>query len=401
MADIKTVSSSAKEAETYLYLSSPVLSPLPNLRLRGFASAQTGTEEFRPDFSGGLDAGFGKNMSLTLEAFYTGDTLAATKSSSWFSDTPPLPQREFDLYAMGALFTSPLITVSSDWAYSETFAFGKDMYGNLGIRITPSLPAKTGPATGKTSRISRPLSISIAVDGAGKRFIGRDGASHGAGFRGAGKIEWKGAYSSLLRINTTLRGPDLGEDFDRSSTGFYYRFPAPKSAKANSNAFPVRLTRVSLTLDRNAANSQKISDGFKGNVGLSVNLPTVPGFSKGGTASGAASKSAAKSNPLGVDLSGSVKLLISSNETPLPYPIPQQPWNFDSAAADCELSWSPLFFQFKTKWGYTAYAKKEGVWDASFSAAVRFKYGRLSLKAASPDFPNKWNCTVSWRLEKK
>jgi hypothetical protein len=393
MADIKTVSSSAKEAETYLYLSSPVLSLFPNLRLRGFASAQTGTEEFRPDLSGGLDAGFGKNMSLTLETFYTGSTLAPTKSSSWFSDSPPLPQREFDLYALGLLFASPFVSVSSDWTYSETFAFGKDMYGNLGIRITPLFPAKTG----KTSKIGRPLSISLAVDGAGKRFSGRDGASHGAGFRGAGKIEWKGAYSSLLRINTTLRGPGFGEDFDRSSTGFYYRFPAPKSAKANSNALPVRLTRVSLTLDRNAANSQKISDGFKGGLGLSVHLPPVPGFSGGS----AASKSKAKLNPLGIDLSGSVKFLSSSTEAPFPYPIPLQPWDFDSAAADCELSWSPLFFQFKTKWGYTAYAKKEGAWDASFSAAVRFKHGRFSLKTASPDFPDKWNFTFSWRLEKK
>jgi hypothetical protein len=73
---------------------------------------------------------------------------------------------------------------------------------------------------------------------------------------------------------------------------------------------------------------------------------------------------------------------------------------FDSAKTSGELLWSPGIFQFRTKWGYTAYARKDNYWDGSISAAVRFKHGRFSAKFAWPVFPEDWNCTLSWRVEK-
>ena len=392
MADLKTSPSGTKEDEAYLYLSSPFLNLSPNWRLRGFVSAQTEFDEFAPAFSGGLDMAFPNKTSLLLETFYTGITLPPTKNSTWFSNPPLLPERDFRLYAAGILFGSPFISVSGDFALSQTFAWGMDIYANFGICITPLLTFEKLAAI--TSR-DRPLSVSLAVDGAGERFVYRDGLNHGAGFRSAGKIEWKGKRSSLFRINTVLRGPGLGEDFNRSSSGIYYRFPA-----ANKDSPPVRLTRLSLTVDRNAVNQQKIKDGLSGNMGISISLSQL-----------------LKNSSLGVNFSGSINGIAESSDSPLPYPIPEDInsasyWVFDTADTACELVWSsgnfklpqiskyPLSLQFKSKLGYTAFDKKDDVWDVSFSFAIRFKYGRLSFRAESPKFPDKWDWTISWRVER-
>jgi len=374
MADLKTAASVTKEDEAYLYLSTPFLPILWDIKLKGFASAQTGIERFTPAFSGGLDAILKKDTELLLEGFYTRTKLPPTKSNSWFSYPPPLPERDFNLYALGLLYSSPLVSVSGDFAYSETFAWGADKYGNIGIRLTP-------PVSSKSKK--RPLAISLAADGGGERIVYRDGAGHGAGFRTAGKIEWKGRQNSLLRVNTTLRGPGLGEEFNRSSSGFYLRFPAPRR---NAEIYPVRLTRISLSADRNSAgssaNQYKMNDGYSGNIGFSINMPKET-----------------KISPIGVNLAASLKSQNLSETAPSPYPVSWDEWHFDNAGGSCELTWSPLNLLFKAKLGYTAYAKKDENWDISLSAAARFKQGRLSIKTASADFPEKWLWTVSWRLE--
>jgi hypothetical protein len=103
--------------------------------------------------------------------------------------------------------------------------------------------------------------------------------------------------------------------------------------------------------------------------------------------------------PLNINLAASIDWLGRTDERPSPFAF-FQPGEFDSAKTSAELLWSPGLFQFKTKWGYTAYAKKENQWEASVSAAARFKHGRFSVKFAWPDFPEKWNCTLGWRVEK-
>jgi len=108
----------------------------------------------------------------------------------------------------------------------------------------------------------------------------------------------------------------------------------------------------------------------------------------------------AKIGAFGVNFSGSIKGLTASAGSPSPFPVSEEPWVFDNAAASCELVWSPRIFQLRSKLGYSAYENKDDKWDFSLSGAVRFKHGRLSVKAESPNFPEKWNFTVSWRLEK-
>jgi hypothetical protein len=263
ITDLRTAVSATKEDEAYLYLSSPFLEFSPNLKLRGFISGQTEVENFIPALAGGLDFAFSKKTNLLLETFYTGKTLPQTKASTWFSDSPPLPEREFRLYAAALVFTSPVFSLSSDFALSETFSVGRDIYANLGVSFSPSLPFGAR---------ERPLLISLAADGAGERFIYRDGANHGEGFRSAAKIEWKGAYSSLIRLNTVLRSSGFGEEFNRSSSGFYWRFPSSAAIRKNNAVY---LTRISLSADRNAVNPLKINDNFSGSLGITLNLPKI------------------------------------------------------------------------------------------------------------------------------
>jgi hypothetical protein len=411
MADLRTTTSSTKQDEAYLYLSSPCLTinhlalfkgiALPKITARGFVSAQSPMEvpigvplgeKLAPAFSGGLEAVWGKKYELLLEGFYTGAELPAKKSGSWFSDPPSLPDRDFRLSAAALMLNTPYVSLSSDWAWSETFAWGSGLYGNAGIRLSPPLPWS---APGKPG----PWSLSLAADGMGERYVGRDGSSPGGGLRTAGKIEWKGTRSSLFRVNTSLRGPRMDESFERSSSGIYYRFSAPRAG--DSEKFPLRISRISFNADRNAADLKKIHDSYDAALGLSLNLPPMLLPRALLPVSAAKTKNPkAQIYPLNIHLSAAVRELGSAPKVPSPYPFSVVNQEFDSCKSSCELLWSPGIFQFRTRWAYTAYPEKDNQWEGSFSAAVRFKYGRFSAKVAWPVFPEKWNCTLSWRVEK-
>ena len=391
LADLRTTVSSTKKDELYLYLSSPPI----NLELfglamslRGYASGQftpsgIAASNPAPAFAGGAEAAIGKKANLLLEGFYTGFQLPAKEPDSWFSDPPPLPSRDFSLGAASLMLNIPWISFTSDWAWSETFAYGSGVYGNAGLRVNPPFIS--------------PWSLSLAADGMSGRYADRDGSNPGGGFRIAGKIERKGTRSSLFRANTSFRGSTFGEPFERGSLGLYYRFPA---LSAKSGDFPLRINRITLNAGRNASDLKKIKDGIDGSLGLSLNLPPLllPGSLL--PASAAKVKNLKpKVYPLNINLSESIDWLGRADGPPPPFPF-FPPGSFDSAKTSCELLWSPGLFQFRTRLGYTAYAKKENQWDASFSTAVRFKHGRFSLKFSWPVFPEDWNCTLAWRVEK-
>jgi hypothetical protein len=385
MADLKTSASVNGKPETYLYLGSPGLElfkqhPIRRVSLRGYASAQV-DQGMNPGFGGGLEARFGEKNEIRLDGFYTGKTLPPRKSSSWFSDAPPLPEREFRLSALGLLLNTPILTLSSDWAVSETFAWGRDLYGNLGLRFGHPLPADWGR-----------WNLSLAADGAGGRYTGRDGSSPGSGFRTGGVLEWIGKRGGRLRLSSSLRSPGLEEPFNRSSSNLSWRLPAP----GKNSAALFRFTRISLEADRNASEPDKILDGLSLTAGFSLNPRNYSGSKPG-----AGKFRGLLNSPAGFSLSGSLKGTAGGEGSPSPYPVPQYPYRFDSAKAGGELIWSPGIFQFKTKAEYGIKNEKESVWETSFTAAVRFKPGRFSVKISSPDFPEKWNYTISWRAEKK
>jgi len=389
MADLRTTASSTKKDELYLYLSSPRLNLdrlLPELSLRGYASGQfTPSEENTPTpaFTGGVEAAIGKKANLLLEGFYTGFELQAKEPGTWFSDSPPLPARDFHLGAAALMLNIPWFSITSDWAWSETFAYGSGVYGNIGLRLNP-------PFFG-------PWSLSLAADGMSERYTGRDGTNPGGGFRVAGKTEYKGTRSSLFRANTGFRGSEIGEPFERSSLGLYYRFP---SSSSRGGEFPLRISRITLNADRNASDWKKIKDGVDGSLGLSLNLPPLllprPLLP---TSAAKVKNLKPKVYPLNINLATSIDWLGGTPDQPSPF-LFSTPGEFDSTKTSCELLWSPGIFQFRTKWGYTAYANKDNQLEASVGAAVRFKHGRFSVKFAWPQFPEKWNCTLAWRLEK-
>ena len=389
MADMRTTVSSTKKDELYLYLSSPRIN-LDRLwtgtSLRGYASGQfAAAAEGNPAqaFAGGIEGFLGRKASLLLEGFYTGFSLPAKESSAWFSDPPPLPDRDFRLGAAALMLNIPWFSISSDWAWSDTFAYGSGVYGNAGITVNPPFFS--------------PWSLSLAADGMSERYAGRDGANPGGGFRAAGKIERKGTRSSLFRANSSFRSPAAGGPFERSSMGLYYRFPA---SSAMSTGFPLRISRVTFNAGRNASDWKKIKDGIDGSLGLSLNLPPLllPGPLL--SASSAKVKNPKpKVYPLNINLATSIGWLGLTDDQPSPFPF-SPPGEFDSAKTSCELLWPPGIFQFRTKWAYTVYAKKDNQWESSVSAAVRLKHGRFSVKFAWPVFPEEWNCTLSWRLEK-
>jgi hypothetical protein len=382
-ADLKNEASSTGKPEGYLYLGSPRWGPL---RLSGFARIDG---ERNPGIGGGMELRPGRKTDLRLEGYFTERTLPPRKAGTWFSADPPLPERDFRLYGLGFLAGFPFLVLSGDGAVSETFAFGRDLYANIGIRAG-----------------DKPWRLSLAADGAGKRYIGRDGSAPGPGFRGAAKLEWYGRRGSLFRLGTNLRARGWGEQFYRSSTSLYYRFPGRPAVGKKTGAFlddfPLSFRRLSFSAARDSADLRKVTDSLDASLGLALYpaaLFTGPGGRTGGQA-------AWLKAPFSLSLSFSIDGSFSSGETalgelPQPYPIHAGPYRLKSAKTSGELSWSPGVFQFRTKLGYGVKDGKEETWEGSASAALRFRPGRLGVKVSSPDFPEKWEYTVSWRLEKK
>ncbi|MCL2230012.1 MAG: hypothetical protein FWC01_02875 [Treponema sp.] len=333
-ADMESEASSSKHDEMYLFLSTPMLSLSQNFGIRGFASAQMEIESGAMAFLGGLNLSIKRKTDLLLEAFYTERTLAPKTIGTWFGYPPPLPQRESVLYAAAFHIKSPKFSVSSDFAVSETFAWGTDIYANMGMTLS-----------------LRPIYISIAADGAGERFVFRDGAHREERFRGAAKIEWISRYNSVFRIDSVMRSPAFGEPFYTGSVGLYYRPPN----RRDESIF--RLTRVSVSAD-NIGENEKIT-GF---VGFGIGIRKI-----------------GLSNPLRINLSGS--------------------WEEESAAGSLEFILTYRNFQLRSKAGMTIYAEKDNKFDLSISTSIRFRRGRMSLGAESPDFPERWNWSISWRAE--
>jgi hypothetical protein len=347
VSDLRTEPSSANEPAAYLYLGSPWLGPI-----RPFGSVVL-ENNLQPAFDGGLEARLNDTMFLRAEGFYTWHRLPSRNGSAWFSEKPPLPEREFSLLAGNLSFRSPFVEGAADLAWSQTFAYGDGLYGNLGLRIG-----------------DRPWRFSLAADGAGSRFVGRDGDAVGSRLRNAVKAEWRGKRGRLFRTNTVLQAPSLQDTFVKSSTVFYYHF-----ANAPAKAWPLFWpSRISLDIDRDASDPEKILDSIQGTFGFKVwRIPLA--------------------------LHGKLTGLTVSDNPPLPYPVKDWDYRFDSAKINGDASYSTGPFRFKLGLDWGKEHAKPSKWGSSLSATVQGKPGRLSVQVKSTDFPGDWDLSLSWRLQ--
>ena len=362
--DLKPEPAARDTADTYLYLGLPH-DILPGLD--AFASATLDSEQ-NLAFGGGI-GWHALGPVIRLEGFYTRKELAPRDSSAWFSTSPPLPERDFNIYALGLVFHTSQVAFGTDWAWSETYAWGEGVYGNFSLRLG-----------------HRPWRLSLAADGVGGRFADRSGDTTNPGFRLAYRGEYFWPRSGLLRVQGSLRSQGLEEAFDRGSFSLYYRPSAPTAAERRDSSSLIRFTRASVSLGRDARQTDKTAD----------TLSILAAFNTG------------PFNTAFTFTLNNISALNDESGSLFQYPLFE---TFDSFRASGELIWrGPNFrfanfasvgsFDLRTRLGYTIQAEKDGILDFSVSCSFRpGTWGRVTLRIASTDFPEKWNYTLSWRLQ--
>jgi hypothetical protein len=358
-AELKTAP--VKSAESlYLYGGSPSF-PLGNGTGRAFTSvmfAELADGQMKPSVTTGMWALLPNGMDIRAEGFYHEEKLEARKSSAWFSNPPPIPARETRLWAGSLALSARYLSIAGDYAWSATEFYGKDVYGNLGLKV------------GK-----KPFLASAFVEGVGERYVGSNGKESPGGARFGFRGEWYGKRSALLRAQAVLKTPRWGEAPNGLESGLSYRFAtAPKAA--------FQFTRVSFTYNRDRDVSfRDISRRER------VKKPPHNKYS----------------------LQTTIK--ISPQTQYLPAWI--------NASIKVDLTNSPEFDTFKLggdagapvsivqlKWGgwYMWKAQKENQWETWASAQIQVVNtktltGRVTVKAAWT--PEDWKLSLTWRMEQR
>jgi hypothetical protein len=346
-ADLKNQAGDMENAAVYLQQLSPRLGPFS-----AYFSTLVNKEEAAV-FTGGAALRLPFNSALRLEGAFTDKELEERKMQAWFSDKPYLPERKFRFYALSAVFSNRYLSFAGDFAQSEVFAWGMDIYANAALR------AGVGP-----------VRFSLAADGAGPRFSALDGSVPGAGFRSAAKFEWEGRRNMLLRISSVLRAAAWKEPFDRSVSNLYFRFPLNKN-------FPLRINRISLTMERDAQNWERIDESLTLGAAFSAG-PLRPSFS----------------------VSVNQYTLAKVGDRISPYPDYTKDHEFASLKFSGQLSWTIRFVTLKGAVSCTAAGEDKPLVTRSLSATASGKIGRIGLKLSNDGKNGDLAYTVSWRVQK-
>jgi len=406
-ADLKTTPSSTAKNQGYVFLESPEL-PLWRGKFHGFGSvtvndvpalsnpAESDPPDRSPAFNLGLEYSLGKG-TFRLETMYAGQTLPERKSGTWFNEKPALPQRNVRLFAGAAAFSLPAFALAADLACSETFAFGRDYYGNVGLRIGDKL-----------------WRFSLAMDAAGSRYVDNAGNNPGAGLRAAARLERRAKKSGLFRVSAQVRGPGpaqgtsqalsagnfaaFAEGINRMSGELYYRPPESSVSFGFGHFF---FSRVSFSIEHDARNEKKVLDSagttaaFKLGPVSSVSEGKITGLNRSASAGINGSGYELNSYRFSQKFSCTINKSTFNNFKEPGNTVPK----LGGAKASGKGKKNPLSVQLSAGAGYEKTTGKDGVWDTSFSASVRGKKNRLTIKAATPAFPQKWEFTISWGMQ--
>jgi hypothetical protein len=344
--DLKT-EPSAGETETSAYIALPHVGPLSF-----YASAKT-DDELNLAFGGGVEARPG-SLLIRADGYYTRRELAPKAGTTWFSPSPPLPEREMELWSGGILLNMVNFGLAADWAYAETFAFGRGYYGNASLRLG-----------------SKPWKFSITGDMGSERYVDPDGASAGSGLRVSGKVEHHFQRAGLLSLEAKFRSPGAGEMFDRGAFTAYFRLPAPPLRKRPA----FRLNRVSVGISRDTSKPEKTLDSTE----------ALAAFSAG---------------PFTAAVSCSIDWLSVFQGDAAPLPLPPSFQSFSAGKVSGEGAWNRGIISLKCKAERRFFAVKPAFWDLSAGVSVKpFRGSRFGFKISSPQFPRKWEYSISWRLE--
>jgi hypothetical protein len=370
-ADLKTAPSSTAVSQVYAYLGTPLFSLGPG-KFRGFTALAFDGES--PAIGVGADYALADQGSVTVEGFYTAGTMEERTASTWFSEKPPLPERDTRLAAGTLAFTLPAFGFAADLACSETFAYGRDYYASLGLRFG-----------------NRPWRLSLALDGAGSRFVDSETRETEAGLRFAARLERHDKRSGLFRLGLLFRGPGPEEglwqslragdpgasltSFTRSSADLYYRLP--------SSSAPVALERVSLSLNRDGRDPEKILDS--GDILAALKFWSLK-------TAGAAKISGARQN--GVYRYNS--LTVSQNLSWTFYG--QGPKSAETGAGSSKRK-SSFSLRVSARGAYTHSAGDDDLWTMSFSLSGQSRKNRLGFTISTPEYPKKWKYSLTWRLQ--
>ncbi|GMO25019.1 MAG: hypothetical protein Ta2F_00110 [Termitinemataceae bacterium] len=366
-ADLKTTALESAKNEFYAQLISPRRKIFNGkLNLENFYAyfAPHVSADKNTDWTAGVNYNFGRASSIRSEFFWTQKTLPQRKSLGWFSDKIYLQERDMRYYAASLVFTNPYVSAAFDFAQSQIFSWGSDIYANGALRIGSS-----------------PWRVSLAVDASGSRYSSSTGAIVGAGLRSAAKFEWFGMRSSFFKISTTLKSPGIDNFFDQSSSIIYYRFPVIKN-------FLVTPARLSFEMDHNAHDRYAISDVW-----------TI--------------KSLFNAGPVRPSFDVAIKQSSTAQETDkiFPYINFQNDHKFESvkftAAISTAIPVSKIFINLKASGSLTKFGEKENdsnnledVWNAAFYAGISGKYGRLNVKCSNTGKDSSWLWTITWKLQK-
>ncbi|MDR0408994.1 MAG: hypothetical protein LBH18_01150 [Spirochaetaceae bacterium] len=346
-ADLRTSAGDMETAVFYMDLLTPAIGPF-----NAYFSAQS-DKKINTVFTGGAGARLPFNSMFRFEAASAERMLDERKTDAWFSDNPYIPARKLKFYALSTVFSSPYFCFSGDFAHSEVFAWGMDIYANAALRFGAG-----------------PWRLSLAADGAGARFSGADGSIPGAGFRSAAKFEWEGRRNMLFRASSTLRSASWQSPFDRSASSLYFRFPVDKSN-------PFRVNRVTFAMERDARDWERITDELSLGAVFSAG-PFRPQF----------------------DMRLDQHTASSVGGTIYPYPDYTVKHEFDSLKFSGGVSCAVFFVSLKGTVSYYLSGKNEPLISSSLSASVSGKAGRIGIKLSDDGKNGKPTYAVSWRFQK-